>query len=208
MGNGQWVVVMGLCPATFQRCLNIVLRPLIGKCCLVYIDDIVLFSKSYEDHLEDLKQVFTLLRQAGLKIKLSKCEFVRQFVKYLGHVVSQHGVQPDPEKVAAISKIGTPDNVGKPRSLLGMFSYYRKLIRNYSEITHPLTQLTKQDTIWKWGACQQKAMELLLGHLVVSSILWYPDFSRRFKVFTEECEYGIGAVLAQDQPNEKTTQRK
>ena len=114
--NGQYEfnrLPMGLCnsPATFQRCLNIVLRHLIGKCCLVYIDDIVLFSKSYEDHLEDLKQVFTLLRQAGLKIKLSKYEFVRQFIKYLGHVVSQHGVRPDPEKVAAISKIGTTDNV-------------------------------------------------------------------------------------------------
>ena len=83
-----------------------------------------------------------------------------------------------------------------------MFSYYRKFIRNYSEIAQPLTQLTKQDAKWEWGACQQRAMELLLGHLVVSSILWYPDFSRRFKVFTEECEYGIGVVIAQDQPNE------
>ena len=115
----------------------------------MYIDDIVLFSKSYDDHLGDIKQVFTLLRQAGLKIKLSKCEFVRQFVKYLGYVVSQHGVRPDPKKVAAISKIGTPDNVGKRRSLLGMFTYYRKFIRNYSEIARPLTQLTKQNAKWE-----------------------------------------------------------
>ena len=83
-----------------------------------------------------------------------------------------------------------------------MFSDYRKFVRSYSEIAHSLTQLTRQDAKWEWGACHQKAMELLLGQLVVSPVLRYPIFSRRFKVFTNACEYGIGAVLAQDQPNE------
>ena len=130
--------------------------------------------------MKDLQSVFALLWSAGLKIKLSKCDFVKQSVKYLGHEVSQHDLRPDPDKVAAILNMEIPINVGKLRSLLGIFSYYRKFVCNYSEIAHPLTQLTKKDASWEWGASQQSAFERLRGSLLVSPVLKYPDFSLRF----------------------------
>ena len=98
-------------PATFQRLINYVLRPVIGKVVLVYLDDVIIFSKTIAEHIKHVQKVFDLLDEGGLKIKLSKCTFLHNEVQYLGHIVSEHGIKPDPKKLVSIEKFPTPKNV-------------------------------------------------------------------------------------------------
>lgn len=138
-------------PATFQRALNDILRPVLGKFAMVYLDDIIIYSKTFEEHLDHLRQVFQLLRKANLKIKLEKCEFMKKELKYLGLVVSPQGITVDTKGIQPIIDYPAPTNVNQLRSVLGMANFYRKFIRSFSTITHPLTILTKKDTAWTWG---------------------------------------------------------
>jgi hypothetical protein len=131
-------------PGTFQRLMNFVLHSVIGKNCLVYLDDIIVFSRSKEEHLTNLEQIFNLLKEANLKLGLSKCKFVCESVQYLGHVISVNGILPDPGKVEFLKNVKRPTTITEIQSFLGLASYYRRIIRNFANIAHPLIELTRK----------------------------------------------------------------
>jgi hypothetical protein len=131
-------------PGTFQRLMNYVLRSVIGKICLVYLDDIIVFSKTKEEHLTNLECIFDLLKDADLKLGLSKCKFMCESVQYLGHVISAQGITPDPEKIEALKNYKRPTSVVEIQSFLGLASYYRRFIKNFADIPHPSIELTKK----------------------------------------------------------------
>ena len=191
----------GLCnaPGTFQRLMESILQPILGEYALVYIDDVIVYSKTIEEHAVHLEEVFKLLAAAGLKIKRSKCLFAREKVNYLGHVVSAKGVAPDKKKIKAIEKFPTPTNVDQVRSFVGLASYYRRFIRNFAEKAHALTNLTRKSVAWKWGPDEQSAFDSIRKCLMTKPILRYPDFAKEFIIHTDASGYGIGAVLSQIQ---------
>jgi len=163
-GHYQFVTMpMGLkgAPATFQRLMNLVLRGLHWSSILVYLDDIIVFSKSFPEHLERLREVFERLRQAGLKLKPSKCSFACKRVEFLGHVVSDKGVHTDPRKTEKIRDWPRPQNVAELRSFLGLAGYYRRFVENYAAIAAPLTELTGKRRLFIWEdgqACSFSAL--------------------------------------------------
>ena len=192
-------------PATFQRLMDKVLKPVLHKFVLVYLDDIIVFSRNIEEHLEHLEIVFKLLAGAGFKLKTKKCEFLKDKLDYLGHTVSRDGVAPNPRKVESIVNYPAPTNVKELQSFLGLTSYYRKFIRAFAEKAHSLTKLTRKDVAWEWGNDQRDAFECIKQCLISEPILGYPDFTREFIVYTDASEYGIGAVLAQIQRSPQQT---
>ena len=128
-------------PATFQRLMESCLDELHLNWCIIYLDDIIVFSRTPEEHLHRLKAVFEKLRAAGLKLKPSKCEFFKQEIKYLGHVVSKEGVSADPDKIKSVTEWPQPTTATEVRSFLGFVSYYRRFIPNFSKIAKPLNKL-------------------------------------------------------------------
>ena len=184
-------------PATFQRLMNYVLREAIGKFVLVYLDDINIFSKTFEEHLEHLKWVFAKLREAGLGCREEKCEFVREKIQFLGHEVSAEGLSPDPDKVESIRVYPKPITVTALRRFLGLASYYRKFIKDFSKIAAPLYYLLRKDVMWTWGPDQKKAFNTLKNALMSSPVLTYPRFDEPFVLHTDASNFGLGAVLSQ-----------
>ena len=192
----------GLCnaPATFQRLMNYVLRDVLGKSALVYLDDVIIFSESYEQHLMDIRKVFSLLQRANLKLKLKKCQFMKKSVDYLGHVISTEGIAPDPNKIDKIANYKVPISVDEVRSFLGLAGYYRRFVPNFGTIARPLTRKTHKDLEkepFTWSEEDHKAFETLRTCLVTPPILAFPNFNLEFLLFTDACDYGIGAVLSQ-----------
>ena len=144
------------------------------KECLIFLDDILIFSESFEEHLNRLEAVFSRLRQHGLKLKASKCEFFKDRVRYLGHVVSQSGVETDPDKISALTEWPIPDNVKALMSFLGFTGYYRRFIKDYAKIVKPLNDLLvghpthtvpnskkTKPLPWQWGEFQDRAFNTL-----------------------------------------------
>jgi hypothetical protein len=193
------VMPFGLCnaPATFQRLMDKVLRPYIGRIALVYLDDIVVFSDTFEQHLKDLATIFETLKQAELKLNREKCHFFLQSIKFLGHVISKDGVQPDEDKIIKVKNFPEPKNLRQLRGFLGLASYYRKFIKNFSKIAKPLNQLLKKEERYEWKDAQQEAFETLKECLVTAPILQYPDFDKTFYLYTDASGSGLGAVLSQ-----------
>ena len=191
----------GLCnaPSTFQRLMENVLKPIIGRFALVYIDDVIIYSATLKEHEQHIDTVFQLLSNAGLKIKLAKCSFAAKKVEYLGHIVSADGISPDEKKLKAVKDFPEPKNVDQVRSFVGLASYYRRFIMNFSEQAHALTQLTRKNVPWQWGATEQSAFNRIKKLLTTAPILGYPDISREFIIHTDASGYGIGAVLSQMQ---------
>ena len=194
------VMPFGLCnaPATFQRLMDAILAGLKWTCCLVYLDDIIIYSESFEDHIKHLSMVFQRLEEAGLKLKASKCHFAKNHINYLGHVVTDEGISPDPKKVEAVKDFPQPKFLKEVRSFLGLTSYYRRFIKDYAKIAFPINQLLKKDVKFEWTLKCQKAFEQLKDLLITAPILSSPDFTEVFKLQTDASDEGIGAVLAQD----------
>ena len=184
-------------PSTFQRLMNQILQPVIKKFALVYLDDVIIYSTSIEQHIKHIDIVLDLLKKAGLKVKLSKCTFLQTSVKYLGHVISEKGVTPDPMKIKAIENYPTPRTVSQLKSFLGLAGYYRKFIKNFADRAHALTILTKKNNPWKWEENEEKAFQFLKKCLTHPPILRYPNFSREFLIHTDASGYGVGSVLSQ-----------
>ena len=172
------VMPFGLCnaPATFQRMMDILLLGMNWKFCMAYIDDIVIFSKTFEQHLQHLKLVFEKLMSINLTLKFSKCFFFRTQFRYLGHVVSSRGVSTDPAKIIAVKNAPSPTNLTELRSWISLLGYYRRFIRNFSKIAAPLRLLLKADQPFVWGPPQQAAFESLRDRLISAPILAYPRF--------------------------------
>jgi hypothetical protein len=183
--------------------MNFVLQDYLGKFVAVYLDDIIIFSQTYEQHLDHINQVFQALRRAELKIKLKKCYFCLPNISFLGHIVGRNGIQPDPAKIEKIKNFPQPTDLTSLRAALGLFSYYRKFIKDFSRIAKPITELLKKDIPFHWEEKQQTAFERLKQHLTQAPILQYPDFTKGFILYTDASTKGLGAVLSQQQANGK-----
>lgn len=186
-------------PSHFQRVMECILRGLTYETCLIYLDDVILFSRSFEEHLERLEEVFQRFRGANLKLKPSKCHFACSKVNYLGHVVSAEGVQPDPEKISAVKEFPVPRTVKHVRSFLGLCNYYRKFVFNFAKIAAPLNNLTRKNTVFHWDDNCQQAFDTLKTALTEAPILAYPDFTIPFDLYVDASDEGIGMVLGQQQ---------
>ena len=185
-------------PAIFSELMNEVLRGILHKFAVVYLDDILLYSKTFEEHIEHIEAVFSRLRNAGLKLKMSKCDFLKREVNYLGHVVSPNGIKPDPAKVEALQQLEPPTDARGIRSFIGMTGYYRRFIPNYAKIAKPLTELTKKNRIFCWTEECQNSFETLRRALTEAPILAFPDVTKPYKLYTDACGYAIGGVLVQE----------
>jgi TolA-binding protein len=184
-------------PGTFQRLMNYILQDYLGKFVAVYLDDIIIYSKTYEQHIDHVKLVLEALRKAILKIKLKKCYFCFPNIAFLGHIVGRNGISVDPSKVEKVKDYPTPTSLKELRAALGLFSYYRKFVKNFSKIAAPMTELLKKDIPFTWTERQQKAFDHLKDCLVKAPILQYPNFEKPFVLYTDASGTGLGAVLSQ-----------
>ncbi|KAL6455153.1 hypothetical protein MHYP_G00364060 [Metynnis hypsauchen] len=184
-------------PATFQRLMNNVLSGLIYKCCAVYLDDIVIASLTFEQHLADLREVLSRLYSAGLSLKLKKCQFCLRELTFLGYCVTPSGILPDLGKVQAVTDFKTPNSVKQVRQFLGLTSYYRRFIQDYARHAEPLFALTKHDSSFVWDEKCEAAMKFLKGCLTSAPVLRFPDFGRPFSIHTDASDAGLGAALIQ-----------
>ena len=193
------VMAFGLCnaPTTFQHLMETILAGLARKTCMVYIDDILIFSKTFEEHLTHLEEVFNRLRQAGLHLKLKKCTFAQPKVEYLGHVVTTNGIEVDPKKVESVKGFPQPTNLKTLRSFLGLASYYRRFIPNFSREARPLHSLTCKNAQFIWTPTYQQAFDKLKQLLTDAPVLAFPNFEQDFILETDASGEGLGAVLAQ-----------
>ena len=182
---------------TFQSLMTKVLKNLNFKIALVYIDDVLVFSKDFDQHLHHLELVFTNLRKANLKLHPAKCKFATKQVKYLGHIVSKDGMKVNPENIAKILEAKSPCNQKQVKSVLGMTGYYRKFIKNYAKIAAPLHDLLKKDKKFCWSEEAEIAFKELKHKLVTAPILRYPQFDKEFVLSTDSSDFSIGYVLSQ-----------
>src|SRR2546430_3387091 len=162
-----------------------------------YIDDISVYSKTWEEHLQHLEEVFKRLRKAKLKINPDKCHFGAQEIQFLGHVIGIDGIKPDPAKVEKVKNFSQPENTTELRSFVGLISYYRRFIQDFSKISKPLFKLTKKDQPYEWKEPQCKAFEILKEKLINSPVLIYPNFEKEFILLTDASKIALGAILSQ-----------
>jgi len=195
------VLPMGLCnsPATFQAVMNRVLQPYIGDFCLVYLDDIIIYSRTKEDHINHVKLVLDRLKEHQFYLRLQKCAFGRPEVTYLGHVVGRDGLKPDPKKTAAVADWPVPKDVPQLRSFLGLTNYFRKFIMGYSMLVKPLTDRLRQGSPNPWWSPEcQGAFDAVKTALCTAPVLQFPDCTKPFEVVADACNTGMGALLMQD----------
>ena len=196
-------------PATFQRLMHDCLGDLNMNWCIVYLDDIIVFRDTKEEHIKRLEAVFQKLMAAGLKLKPTKCFFFRDEIEYLGHVVSGKGISTNPKKIEAVTKWPTPKTVYDVRSFLGFVGYYRRFIKNFSKITKPIREVitglenqskrAAKKTYVEWTDIADSAFETLKTMCVSTPILAYPDYQLPFILHTDSSTDGLGAVLYQKQ---------
>jgi hypothetical protein len=196
----QYIVVsFGLtnAPTYFMNMMNKVFMDELDKCVVVFIDNILVFSKTTEEHEEHLRIVLGKLRQQQLCAKFSKCEFWMREVAFLGHVLSAEGEVIDPSKIEAVSKWQSPNSVKEIRSFLGLGGYYRRFIENFSKIAKPMTELLKSNTLYVWlDKCEANFQELKTL-LTTTPVLTLPDASKDFVVYRDASRQGLGCVLMQ-----------
>ena len=184
-------------PATFSRLMEHVLQDLQWEICLIYIDDILVYARTYDELLERTQLIFNRLRHANLKLKPAKCSFGIKEVRYLGFKVSEAGIAVDSEKIQAVLNIPPPKTLKEIRSFLGMASYYRKFIKDFAKIAYPITKLTHQDTAIEWTEECDQAFKMLKQKLTTAPVLSYPNYDQQFILSTDASAVGLGAVLSQ-----------
>ena len=199
-GLFQWKVMpFGLCnaPATFQRLMDVVLSGLKWKECLVYLDDILIFSKDWDEHLLHLRHVFEKLEKARISLKLSKCEFAKNEIQFLGHIVKDQQLLPDEHNVEAVLKFPIPKDLTGIRGFLGLVGHYRRFIPKFADKSMALRKLLKKDENFHWGLEQQQAFDELRQVITAKPVLGLPDFAKPFKLSTDASNIGISAILSQ-----------
>jgi transposase InsO family protein len=191
----------GLCNAgaTFQRLMDLVMSGLNLNICLCYLDDIIAYSTTTEEHLRRLRTILERLRKAGLKLKPEKCSLFQKSVSFLGHVVSEHGIGTDPKKVQAVTEWPVPSCVKDVRAFLGLTSYYRRFVQDYATIAAPLNALTRKNQRFEWSQKAQVAFEVLKEAMTSTPILAMPTDDDDFVLDTDASDHAIGAVLSQKQ---------
>jgi hypothetical protein len=182
-------------PSVFQRLMNLVLANVPNV--LVYIDDVIIYSTTWETHLQQLETVLQRLEEARLVIKLSKCTFASPSVTYLGHIISKNGIQPDPTKLTAIKNYPIPANSKDVRAFMGLSNYYRRFINDFANISVPLNALLKKNCKFVWTKSADKAFNQLKERLMSAPILQFPNFNKTFYLQTDASNYATGAILMQ-----------
>ena len=172
-------------PAAFMDLMNRVLQPYLDRFVIVFIDDILVYSGSSEEHSEHLRIVLQTLRERQLYAKLSKCQFWLDKVAFLGHVISADGVSVDPQKIEAVVNWKPPKNVSEVRSFLGLAGYYRKFVEGFSKIAAPLTKLTRKDVKYDWVDACQKSFEELKSRLTSAPVLALPNGKDGFVIYSD-----------------------
>lgn len=185
-------------PSVFQRLMNTMLSRAGQTLAMAYMDDLLVPSKTVQEGLEKLEKVFILLRQAKLTLNLRKCVFFRERIDYLGFEISREGIRPGAHKIDAVKQFPVPKNVHEVRQFVGLTSYFRKFVPNFSRIARPLTVLTKKSESWRFGTEQMTAFETLKGILADRPVLALYDPRARLEVHTDASKFGIGAILMQD----------
>ena len=183
----------------FQRTMEIVLDGVSN--CKVYVDEILIYSRTFDEHITHLVKVLQRLREANLKIKPRKCEFGKQEVRFLGFTINKDGIKPNEDKVEAIKNYPRPRNAKQVKRFLGMASYYRKFIKDYGSIAEPINRLLKKETRFNWSDECKESFKKLIFCLTNPPVLIYPDFTKEFILETDASTIGLGAVLAQKDKN-------
>ncbi|XP_073515516.1 uncharacterized protein [Phyllobates terribilis] len=190
---------------TFQRLMEYCLGDYNFESVLIYLDDVIIFGDSFDDHLKKLRQVLHRLRDNGLKIKPKKCHLFQTQIEYLGHVVSAEGVQPAPSKIEAIQGWPRPKTVREVRAFLGLAGYYRRFVKDFAKVAEPLNELLRgtaqgpKNQPIRWTDRQQQAFDWVRAALVQAPLLAYARFDQPFTLYTDGSLHGLGAVLAQEQ---------
>jgi hypothetical protein len=203
-GHFEYTVLpMGLCnaPGTFMQLMNQTFADMLDKNVLCFLDDVLVFSRTEEEHLRHLRTVLTRLRDQDLHVKMSKCSFMQSEVSFLGHRIGEDGLRVAPDKISAVQQWPQPRNVSDVRAFTGLANFYRRFVRDYSRIALPLTELTKDAVAWRWGTEQQAAFDELKAALCAPPVLLVPDQSKPFVLNCDACKYAIGATLQQDHGN-------
>ncbi len=202
------VMPFGLCnaPATFQRLMDAIILPEYRSFIETYIDDLMTHSQTFDDHLQHIQKLLSVLRQHKLVVKLTKCKFAQREVKFLGHVISQNKIKTNPEAVDAIKQWTKPQQTGKKaltavRGFLGMVGWYRKFIPHFADIAKPLIHLTKKDVKFEWTDECQKSFETLRDALTTSPVLAVADPNKIYMLHTDASDYAMGAILMQVDDN-------
>ena len=165
---------------------------------IAYLDDIIIFSKTVEEHLDHIKQVFKKLRSTHLSMKLSKCHFFTKEIQYLGHILSMKGIKPLPPKTQAIQNMHPPKMPKQVHAILGLVGYYRKFIKNFAKIAKPLTLLSHQLAKFEWTPTNHNAFFTLKESVIQAPILHYPNSKKCYIVYTDASEDACGAQLSQE----------
>jgi transposase InsO family protein len=185
-------------PATFQSLMNDIFKEEIGKFVVIYLDDILIFSDTPQEHLDHLRRVLERLRQHQLYAQMPKCEFGLSELKFLGHIIGEFGVKPDPAKVEVVAQWPEPSNAAELRSFLGLAQYFRKFMQGYAQTVCCLYDLLKKNAAFNFTEKHRQAFEQVKYSLANAPVLKAPDFSRPFEIWTDASTHGIGAVLMQE----------
>jgi len=202
-GHFEYTVLpMGLCnaPGTFMQLMNDTFRDMLDKSVLVFLDDILIFSRTKEEHERHVRAVFERLREQKLYAKRSKCEFFRSEVEFLGHRIGANGLAVSQDKITAVREWPAPSNVSEVRSFLGLAGFYRRFVKNYSKVALPITELTKEKVPFEWGAKQHEAFAALKEALCTAPVLLIPNPSLPY---TLNCD----ARIVHPRPQERRGRR-
>ena len=177
--------------------IDSILGPLSGTIALVYLDDIIIFSTDFDQHLLDIQAVISRLAEANLTFKLLKCFFAQLSVEFLGHLISEAGIAPHPRLVSKVKNCFPPTSMTEARAFLGLTGYYRYMIPNYGNISAPIVALTHKDVEYVWTSDCQRSFETLTQLLISEPIMNHPDFSQPFTLHCDASELALGIVLTQ-----------
>ncbi|EGT41840.1 hypothetical protein CAEBREN_11901 [Caenorhabditis brenneri] len=187
----------------FQRALKTVLDGMDHEV-MLYIDDVLIFSKTYDEHLDTLERVLQRFRQYNLKVSPKKCDLVRKSIVFLGHQINEDNYEPNKSNVSAIVNMPTPSNINELRRFIGMTGFFRRFVKDYSEIVQPLNKLTHKNTPFVWTQVHQDAVQKLKTILTSKPVLCYPDYNKEFHCYTDASGVAQGAVLMQTKPGDES----
>jgi len=184
-------------PASFQRLMDLVLRDLVGNEAYVFIDVVIVYGNTIEEHASRLSHVLERFDRAYLQLQPGKCVFAQPQVEYLGYIVSRDGIRASPDKTKAVKNFPIPKNVKEVRSFLGLASFYRRLVPQFAHIAKPMSELLRKDTPFVWTERQQSAFEALKSALCSEQVLAYPNFDSQFILTTDASKTAVAAILSQ-----------
>ena len=185
-------------PATFQTMMNNIFRDLIAEgIMVVYLDDILIFTRTEEEHVKAIRRVLQVLQEHKLFLRPEKCKFCKERIKYLGLVISENEVSMDPVKVAGVQEWPTPENKTDVQAFLGFINFYQRFIRDFSAKARPLFDLTRSEQVWTWNGREQMVFEDLKMAVTTAPVLMSPQDSELFWVEADSLDFATGAVLSQ-----------